>query len=91
MKSTPTTIQFHELIGLKVRIIKSSDPSLKNISGEVVDETKNTLKIYTKDRIKTIPKAHSVFIFNLPDGIKVKIHGSLLVGRPEERLEKFRW
>ncbi|MEM3436906.1 MAG: ribonuclease P protein component 1 [Nitrososphaerales archaeon] len=90
VKITPATIQFHELIGLEVRIIKSSDPSLKNIFGRVVDETKNTLKLYIKDNVKTIPKAHSVFIFNLPDGTKVRIHGSLLVGRPEDRLERFR-
>jgi ribonuclease P protein subunit POP4 len=90
MKITPATIQFHELIGLEVRIIKSSDPTLKNVFGKIVDETKNTLKLYVKDKIKTVPKAYSIFVFNLPDGIKVKIHGSLLVGRPEDRLERFR-
>lgn len=90
MKITPATIQFHELIGLEARIVKSNDPSLKNISGKVVDETKNTLKLYVKDRVKTIPKAYSTFVFNLPDGINVKIHGSLLLGRPEDRLGRFR-
>ncbi len=90
MKITPTTIKFHELIGLEARIIESSDPNIKNLSGKVVDETKNTLKLYVKDNVKIIPKACSAFIFNLPDNIKVKIHGSLLIGRPEDRLEKFR-
>ncbi|MCP8321714.1 MAG: ribonuclease P protein subunit, partial [archaeon] len=59
-------------------------------SGKVVDETKNTLKLYVKDKIKMIPKAYTTFIFKLPDGIKVKIHGSLLIGRPEDRLGRFR-
>ncbi|MCP8314776.1 MAG: ribonuclease P protein subunit, partial [archaeon] len=63
---------------------------LKNVSGKVVDETKNTLKLYVKDKIKMIPKAYTTFIFKLPDGIKVKIDGSLLIGRPEDRLGRFR-
>ncbi|MGQ9469671.1 MAG: ribonuclease P protein component 1 [Nitrososphaerales archaeon] len=90
MKITPEIIIFHELIGLEARIIKSNDPTLRNVSGKVVDETKNTLKLYVKDEIKMIPKAYSVFIFKLPDGTKVKVHGSLLIGRPEDRLERFR-
>ncbi|MGB9659768.1 MAG: ribonuclease P protein component 1 [Nitrososphaerales archaeon] len=90
MKITPTTIKFHELIGLEARIVESSNPNIKNLLGKVVDETKNTLKLYVKDNIKIIPKTCSAFIFNLPNDIKVKIHGSLLIGRPEDRLEKFR-
>jgi len=90
MQITPATIKFHELIGLEARIVKSRDSTLKNVSGKVVDETKNTLKLYVKDKIKIIPKAYSSFIFKLPDGTKVKIHGSLLIGRPEDRLGRFR-
>ncbi|MCP8304464.1 MAG: ribonuclease P protein component 1 [archaeon] len=90
MQITPITIKFHELIGLEARIVKSSDPKLKNLSGTVVDETKNILKLYIEDKIKIVPKANSSFIFKLPDGAKVRIHGSLLVGRPEDRLGKFK-
>jgi len=90
MQITPAMIRFHELVGLKARIVKSSDPTLKNLMGSVVDETKNTLKIYIKGKMKTIPKVNSSFLFNLPDGTKVRIHGSLLVGRPEDRLSKLK-
>ncbi|MCP8310080.1 MAG: ribonuclease P protein component 1 [Candidatus Methylarchaceae archaeon HK01B] len=90
MQITPITIKFHELIGLEARVIKSSDPKLKNLAGTVVDETKNTLKLYIEGKIKIVPKLNSYFIFKLPDGIKVRIHGSLLVGRSEDRLGRFK-
>ncbi|MEA3282663.1 MAG: ribonuclease P protein component 1 [Euryarchaeota archaeon] len=35
---------------------------------------------------KTIPKAHSTFIFSLSDGRKVRVNGDLLVARPEDRI-----
>jgi len=90
MEITPATIKFHELIGLEARIFKSSDDTLKNVSGKVIDETKNTLKLYVRDKIKIIPKAYTTFIFKLPDSSKVRIHGSLLIGRPEDRLGRFK-
>ncbi|MGQ9719634.1 MAG: ribonuclease P protein component 1 [Nitrososphaerales archaeon] len=90
MRITPATVQFHELIGLEALVVKSSDPTLKNVSGNVVDESKNTLRLFVKDRTKIIPKANSAFIFKLPDGTKVRIDGSLLTGRPEDRAGKFR-
>ena len=37
---------------------------------------------------KTIPKAHSTFIFSLPDDRKVQVDGDLLVARPEDRISK---
>ncbi|PXF61431.1 MAG: hypothetical protein C4B59_04120 [Candidatus Methanogaster sp.] len=37
---------------------------------------------------KIIPKAHSTFIFSLPDDRKVRVDGDLLVARPEDRISK---
>jgi len=37
---------------------------------------------------KTIPKAHSKFIFSLPDDRNVRVNGDLLVARPEDRISK---
>lgn len=90
MRITPTTLQYHELVGLEARISKSSDPTLRDIHGIIVDETKNTLRLMVRDRVMTIPKACSTFIFTLPDGARVRIHGHILVGRPEDRLAKIR-
>ena len=89
MPITPYNIVRHELIGLKVRIKNSKNKALKKISGIVIDETYNTLKIETRNgKIKTVIKKVCVFEFTLPDGTKVEVDGRLLVGRPEERIKK---
>lgn len=88
MPITPQNLVRHELIGLKVRVEKSTDPTHKKISGTVVDETYNTLKIETKKKERVIPKSNSVLIFTLPNGVKVRVDGKLLVSRPEDRIKK---
>ncbi len=88
MTITPENIVRHELIGLKIKIAESSDASIKNLSGKVVDETYNTLKIETKEKEKTVTKKDSVFVFTLPSKIRVQVDGSLLMSRPEDRIKK---
>ena len=89
MAITPRNIFRHELIGLKVRIKKSTDPTHVGLKGRVIDETFKTLKIETKDgKEKVIPKAISVFVFTLPNGTKVEVDGKILLGRPEDRIKK---
>jgi ribonuclease P protein subunit POP4 len=88
MPITASNLVRHELCGLKVKIASSTDPTQKNLSGIVVDETYNTLIIEAKGKEKVIPKANTVFIFTLPNKVKVKVDGKLLVGRPEDRIKK---
>lgn len=88
MPITPQNVVRHELISLAVKIAKSTDPTQKGLKGTVVDETYGTLKIETKGKEKVIPKHDTVFIFTLPNGVKVQIDGSLLVSRPEDRIKK---
>ena len=79
----------HELIGLQVRIASSTDKTQKGLSGQVVDETYNTLRIETKKgKEKAVVKQNNVFIFTLPNKIKVQVDGRLLVARPEDRIKK---
>ncbi|WP_457613298.1 ribonuclease P protein component 1 [Methanocaldococcus sp.] len=85
---TPNNILRHELIGLDVEIIDAKNRSMIGITGKVVDETRNTLKIEKKDgREVIIPKDTAIFVFHLKN-CKVKVNGRLLVGRPEDRLKK---
>lgn len=93
MPITPQNLVRHELIGLKAKIERSTDPTQKKISGLIVDETYNTLRIESKKKEKVIPKANTVFIFTLPNGVKVRVDGKLLVSRPEDRIKKkfVRW
>lgn len=88
MPITPQNLVRHELIGLKVRVAESTDSTQEKISGTVIDETYNTLKIETKKKEKVIPKSNAVFIFTLPNRVRVRVDGSLLADRPEDRIKK---
>ena len=77
----------HELIGLEVRVVKSSQSNHIGVKGKIVDETKNTLIINHKGRDKTIAKETATFHFKLPSGLIVEVEGKNLVKRPEDRVK----
>ena len=149
---TPENLIYHTLIGLETVVADSTNPDMIDITGAVVDETRNTLVInpclqffhndfstrflhkkssencssdrksafdqtFVKNlRAKTplravfghtssdnkkhskqcqdsfsdkiIPKSHTIFIFSLPDGSRVRVNGDRLVARPEDRIAK---
>ncbi len=85
---TPENLVRHELIGLKVRIVQSSNPKSAGISGRVIDETRNMLVIEKADgKEVSVQKETSVFSFELGQA-RVRIDGRVLVGRPEDRIKK---
>ena len=85
---TPENLVRHELIGLKVKVVDSSNKKNIGISGKVVDETRNVIIIEkAKGKEVKLAKEYNVFVFVL-DRKKVKIEGKLLVGRPEDRIKK---
>lgn len=100
MPITAQNVVRHELCGLRVKVEKSTDKSLEKLRGKVIDESYNILKIEgikrrggkkrgeKKPKVKSIPKRNSIFIFTLPNGVKVEVDGRLLVGRPEDRIKK---
>lgn len=95
-------IFYHELIGLELKVVDSSNPSLIGLCGTVIDETKKTLliEVLEKDlssnqndfdfiyKEKLIQKDVSVFQFKVPDGTIVEIDGKILLNRPEDRIKK---
>ncbi len=85
---TPNNIFRHELIGLPVKVVKSTHDGHIGIEGKVVDETKNTITIEADNGEKIIPKKVATFHFNLPDGSIIEIKGKILVARPEDRIKK---
>jgi ribonuclease P protein subunit POP4 len=87
VKVTPSILQ-HEFIGLKAKVMRSSNPSCVGISGRVVDETQKTFTILHKEKEKIIVKETSVLHFALPDGSLIEVDGKVLVGRPEDRVKK---
>ena len=76
-----------EFIGLNVEIIGSAHPSYRNVSGIVVDETKNTLTVEVDGREKMIPKPGNDFQFTF-QGNKIAIKGDDIRHRPEDRIKK---
>jgi len=83
----PRNLLRHELIGLEVRVVKSTQPSHVGIEGTALNETRNTLTINHKGRDKVVAKETSTFQFRLPDGSIVEVEGKNLIKRPEDRVK----
>ncbi len=90
MRHTPQNIFYHNLVGLRVKVLEHPDESLKGLEGLVVNESKNFLWIMDNEgKIRMVEKL-GYFEFLLPSGKRVVISGSSVRKRPEERLKKFR-
>ncbi len=81
-------LPYHELIGLKTKVIFSPDPTQIGISGKIIDETANLLIIRTEKGVKKIPKDGRVFEFIIREKQVVELNGKNILGRPEERVKK---
>jgi ribonuclease P protein subunit POP4 len=94
--ASASNLIFHELIGLVTEIIESTNPTLNNIKGRVVDETRNMLVIETEDMgEKMVPKKGTVFIFHVPSHSadqdqRVITDGKLLLSQPENRVKNLK-
>lgn len=86
---TKENILGHELIGLEVKVIQSTDPKRIGSKGIVVDETKNTFVIIKNGQEQTFPKKECEFEFNLNDE-KVIVKGKEILRRSEDRTKEFR-
>lgn len=84
---SPRNILRHELIGLDVDVVRSSNDYQSSVSGRVVDESRNTLMIKQGEKVKRIAKQDAFFKFKIPEGC-VEVEGLALVGRPEDRVKK---
>lgn len=83
-------IMYQDLIGLRIKVISHTDPSFVNIRGTVIDETMNILIIQVEHNHKRIriPKLYGIFELELPSGERILIDGTLIHGRPEDRLKR---
>ncbi|MBI2085346.1 MAG: ribonuclease P protein subunit [Candidatus Aenigmarchaeota archaeon] len=75
----------HELIGLKCEACLKNNDMI--ITGKIIDETRNTLVMATETGKRTMIKDKYNFVFQLP-GTRVKVDGTVLIGRPKERVKK---
>ncbi len=88
MDLNPESLARHELIGLEVRVVTSSNSSQIGLKGQVVDETRNTFLLETKAKVLRLAKRNTSLIFTLPDGQNVRVYGSILISQPENRISK---
>ena len=70
------TVTQSELIGLKARVLKSTNPSNIGISGKITDETRNTITIRHENDDKIIAKEVALFQLTLQDGTVVEVEGN---------------
>jgi ribonuclease P protein subunit POP4 len=77
-----------ELIGAKMHIVDATNKSLICNQGIIVDETRNTFKLDVNGKSKIILKNQITADVTTKKGT-VRISGSKLIGRPEERIKKW--
>jgi ribonuclease P protein subunit POP4 len=83
------TLLSHEFIGLNVDILDYTSATLRNITGNIVNETKNTFSIKTSRGTKMISKKNATSIRFSIDSGSCLISGSSLIGRPEDRISRY--
>ncbi len=88
MNITSQNVIAYELIGIDAKIVESNDPSLKNMGGKIVYETKNMLVLQVNNGMKMVPKKIIKLALRLPDNSQCSINGSDLAGRPEDRIQR---
>ena len=88
MEVTPYNILRHELVGLRAKVAESRDPGLKGLSGVVSDETQRTITLKGPKGSKKVAKEHVTLSIHTDSGDELLVNGSLLLGRPEERIKK---
>ncbi len=82
----PENLIAHELCGLEVEVVGSTDKGRMETEGEVVWETFHTLVVSTEKGEKVVPKQGTVFVFDLPP--KVRVEGESIHFRPVDRTKK---
>jgi ribonuclease P protein subunit POP4 len=88
VKINPMNAIRHELVGLQAHIIASNDPNHVSRKGIIVGESREMLYLRTSEGEKKVPKGICTFDLTLPEGVTVRVKGSLLHGRPEDRMKR---
>lgn len=80
-------LHMHELMGLRVRIVRANDGGMVGMQGTVVNETRETLVI-EEGKERTVPKRGTAFEFTLDDGTSTVLEGDSIAYRPEDRIKR---
>ena len=70
-------------MGELVTVSRHSDPSVQGISGKIIDETRETITIFSNGKAKMISKRPGKFLFK--DG---ELEGKNIAYRSQDRIKK---
>ncbi len=73
------------ILARNISIVNSTDPTLVGINGKILEETRRTIIVQTKNGEKTFAK--NVIQFTL-DSEKEVIDGAAVTQRPENRINR---
>jgi ribonuclease P protein subunit POP4 len=88
MKIDRQNVVNHELIGLHMTVVQSTNRDMVGVCGRIIDESRNLFTLESCGSEKKIAKHGNTFEFRLPENDKIRIAGDLIVGRPEDRVAK---
>ena len=78
----------HELIGLHAKVVSSTHEGYVNIEGPIITESRNMIGITVgNSSLKRVPKKSVILELSIPDNGNIRIDGSDIVGRPENRIK----
>ena len=87
MALTPETLPRHELNGLRVEVVDTSNPDLVGIAGRIVVETMQTFHIESRvdgeSRVRQVPKQGSTFEFVITDEAAASARTAGTASEPE--------
>ena len=72
-----------EFMGEQVTVSQHSDPSIQGISGKIIDETRETITIFSNGKAKMVSKRPGEFMFK--DG---GLNGNKIAYRSQDRIKK---
>jgi len=75
-----------EFIGRTIKITDSKNKTNEGIEGKIIDETKNTITIQTKNGRKKLIKTNITFTMEI-NNQKITINGKEIQAAPEERIK----
>ncbi len=79
---------WHEIVGLRAKILESSDSTIQGSDGTIVFETKNTLFIRKDSAVRQVSKRAAKTLRVQTPSCVCFISGSALIGRPEDRIAR---
>lgn len=76
----------HEFIGLDVQVVSSTNKSVLDMRGKVVDESMSMFYLLTNSGIKMLPKKFTRWAFSVR-GQQIELDGNTIAKRPQDRVK----